>query len=70
MKYRLKDKARQEALEKALPGFQVRFQEECAKQNQDGYTFIRISSIHDSWIINIEKDDIDTFPENNNRPRA
>lgn len=35
MKYKLKDRARQEALEKALSGFAKRFQSECRFQEDE-----------------------------------
>lgn len=59
IRYELKDKERQAALEKALPGFAEALQRDCYHQRADeegGITYVAVSTY--DWIVRILKTDI------------
>ena len=61
IRYELKDKERQVALEKALPGFMHALQRDCGYQRDNGATYITVATCN--WVVQILKEDIDGIGE-------
>ena len=60
--YRLKDKERQAALEKALPGFSARFQKACSDQLRTS-SAIYVTGDEHVWAVLIPADEIEKVQE-------